>query len=323
MPVVIGPTIPLQRNAELGTTVSGTSATQPTTAPAAAAAFAQKLSAQSTRRVEATRTPISAAVAESAIADAYSKLTGSALSDSGRAILTAQWAHETGHGASMFNFNFGGIKGVGPSGMTVAQRTREGFGSTERQIVDNFRAYASVEEGAKDYVQLLLARYGSAVSAAERGDAASFVQGLKQKGYFTGDPAAYERSITSTARRIAGSSSALALENTPAEQGVRQPAAAASANLPSLEIESSHRRGMTGSLEIESSYRRGMTSSLAEWQREPMPSALLGLSNRSTSEASWDGIPDLSSVRALDMSDEVTRAALRIALADGDEKRRK
>lgn len=109
--------------------------------------------------------------------------------------MTAQWAHETGHGASMFNYNFGGIKGAGPGGLSVAQRTREGWGETERTITDNFRAYRTAEEGATDYVRLLVRRFPEAVESARAGDPQKFVRGLKARGYFTGNEAAYTRSI--------------------------------------------------------------------------------------------------------------------------------
>jgi hypothetical protein len=112
-------------------------------------------------------------------------------------VLTAQWAHETGNGASMFNYNFAGIKGSGPSGLSVAQRTHEGFGANERAITDNFRAYRTAEEGAGDYVRLLRARFPEAAEAAKNGDPVGFVHALKARGYFTGDEAAYTRSVVS------------------------------------------------------------------------------------------------------------------------------
>jgi hypothetical protein len=126
---------------------------------------------------------------------AWQNVTGEEPSEDTVRVLTAQWAHETGSGASMFNYNFGGIKGTGPSGLTVAQRTREGFGATERTIVDNFRAYRTAEEGAGDYVRLLQSRFPQAAEAAKNGDPRAFVHALKARGYFTGDEGAYTRSV--------------------------------------------------------------------------------------------------------------------------------
>jgi hypothetical protein len=42
---------------------------------------------------------------------------------------------------------------------------------------------------------LLTRRFPEAVAAARNGDPAGFVSGLKQRGYFTGDAAAYTRSV--------------------------------------------------------------------------------------------------------------------------------
>src|SRR5262249_34471766 len=99
---------------------------------------------------------------------------------------------------------FAGIKGAGPEGLSVAQHTREGYGASERRIVDNFRAYKTAEEGATDYVQLLSKRFPEAVQGAKQGDAGAFVRGLKSRGYFTGHEGAYLNSVASIASRYLG-----------------------------------------------------------------------------------------------------------------------
>jgi flagellum-specific peptidoglycan hydrolase FlgJ len=311
VPVALGPITSFAQQVDLG--ADGTVATRPASPPAApadttVAVFAQRLRSESARQVEARRTPLAAETAMQAIADAYTALTGATLSDSAKAILTAQWAHETGHGSAMYNFNFGGIKGVGPSGLTVAQRTREGYAQNERKIVDNFRAYANVEEGAQDYVRLLLSRYRSAVAAAQRGDSSGFVRGLKDKGYFTGDPVAYERSIVSIAKRAIGSSvelqstAAKADLETWAQQSPNPVSGGPASSLPGAR----HRIG----------------DPLAAWRLAPTPTALLDLSSDMRESRSLiDGLDQLTSVRALEMSDEVTRAALRIAMDDNTNRR--
>lgn len=141
------------------------------------------------------RTRLDAGQASAALARAYETVFGEAPPPETLKILTAQWAHETGHGASMFNYNFGGIKGQSAEGLSVAQRTREGWGETEKTIVDNFRAYRTAEDGATDYVRLLARRFPAALDAARAGDPEGFVRGLKAKNYFTGNEAAYTRSI--------------------------------------------------------------------------------------------------------------------------------
>jgi hypothetical protein len=154
--------------------------------------------------VPVVRTKLSAGEAQEALRAAWQNVTGEAPSDKTLALITAQWAHETGGGASMFNYNFAGIKGTGPSGLSVSQHTREGYGASERRIVDNFRAYRSAEEGATDYVQLLSKRFPDAVEGAKQGDPAAFVRGLKSRGYFTGHEGQYLTSVASIASRYLG-----------------------------------------------------------------------------------------------------------------------
>lgn len=172
-------------------------------AASAASAFDALLSArarptaQTPAIVPPARTRLDGTQASDALRSAWTHVTGEPPSEHTVAILTAQWAHETGNGASMYNYNFGGIKGTGPSGLSVSQRTKEGFGATEHTITDRFRAYRTAEEGATDYVKLLTQRFPEAVQAAKAGDPAGFVSGLKQRGYFTGDAGAYTRSVSS------------------------------------------------------------------------------------------------------------------------------
>ncbi|HEY0466060.1 MAG TPA: glucosaminidase domain-containing protein [Polyangiaceae bacterium] len=156
-----------------------------------------RATAQSPAIVPPVRTRLDGTQAADALRSAWTRVTGQPPSEHTVAILTAQWAHETGNGASMYNYNFGGIKGMGPSGLSVSQRTKEGFGASEHTITDRFRAYRTAEEGATDYVKLLSQRFPEAVQAAQTGDPAGFVAGLKQRGYFTGDPGAYTRSVSS------------------------------------------------------------------------------------------------------------------------------
>jgi hypothetical protein len=154
--------------------------------------------------VPVVRTKLSAGQAQEALRTAWERVTGEAPSAKTLALITAQWAHETGNGASMYNYNFAGIKGSSPDGLSVAQRTTEGYGDSERRIVDNFRAYRSAEDGATDYVRLLQRRFPDAVEGARQGDPQAFVRGLKARGYFTGHEGAYLNSVASIASRYLG-----------------------------------------------------------------------------------------------------------------------
>jgi hypothetical protein len=142
------------------------------------------------------RTPLTGGEAAKALEDAWRTVVGGTPDRSTVAVLAAHWAHETGRGQAMLNFNFAGLKGAGPSGLGAAYRTREGWGKTEVHAVDTFRAYRTADEGAKDYVALLARRYPRAVEAARAGDASGFVGALKERGYFTGNEAAYRRNVT-------------------------------------------------------------------------------------------------------------------------------
>jgi hypothetical protein len=132
------------------------------------------------------RTPLSGTEAAQAIESAWTSVIGAPPSRSTVAVLTAQWAHETGRGKSMLNYNFGGIKGTGPSGLSAAYGTKEGWGA---------------EEGAKDYIGFLARKFPKAIDAAKAGDPDTFVRALKERGYFTGNEAAYRTSVAALSAR--------------------------------------------------------------------------------------------------------------------------
>lgn len=273
---------------------------------AAGTRFAKALNAESVRWVRSERTPLTAGQAEVSISDAFREQTGRPLSAAGRAILTAQWAHETGHGASMFNYNFGGIKGASPMGLSVAQPTREGYANTERRIVDGFRAYPNASEGASDYVRLLRSRYSAALEAAERGDASGFVRELKVRGYFTGDPVAYERNIISVSSQILGGAS-------PASEQLN-------ATRPSpFEGSSTSRKGNGSRLDQSAAHALFDTVPLLE-ARE-LSATILGAHGLTSYEQGVSGTRELATTRALDMADQITRAALRIAFDEQENRR--
>jgi hypothetical protein len=168
---------------------------------AARAADAQAFTQALQHHVAPARTPLTGSQAADALQAAWQGAMGRAPSQNTLSILVGQWAHETGRGAAMLNYNFGGIKGSGPSGASTVYATHEGSGGSAVQIRDRFRAYDSPEQGASDYLSLLQRRYPDALQAAERGDPVGFVQALKARGYFTGDEAAYAKSVAGLARR--------------------------------------------------------------------------------------------------------------------------
>jgi hypothetical protein len=152
--------------------------------------------------VAPARTPLSGTEAASALRSAWTRVFGQAPTDGAVSLLVAQWAHETGSGASMFNYNFGGIKGASPAGLTTAYGTHEGSGAETQKVVAHFRAYRTAADGAEDYLRLLSDRFPSALQAARGGDAPGFVHALKRAGYFTDSEDTYARSVCALAERV-------------------------------------------------------------------------------------------------------------------------
>lgn len=151
--------------------------------------------------VQPERTPISGSRAARELTRAWKKAMQQPPSADVVLILTSHWAHETHGGRSMFNYNFGGIKGHGPDGMSCIREAHEGSGYHVRALRDRFRAYPSAKEGAEDYLSLLIRKYPQAIDALQRGDVADFVNALKRGGYFTGSEADYSRSLSELAIR--------------------------------------------------------------------------------------------------------------------------
>lgn len=146
--------------------------------------------------------------------------------------LLAQWALETGRGASCVAWNFAGIKSApndGRSWAFVATKERlpkalaeqwlrvstqaapvslvkiEGGHYVVQVYPDHpacrFRAYATIDAGAADYLRLLREKYSSAWDALSDPDA--FARRLKALGYYTANPNVYAASLVSLSREYA------------------------------------------------------------------------------------------------------------------------
>jgi flagellar protein FlgJ len=160
------------------------------------------------REVASRATPTAPASYRAALARAYREVTGKTPTSATLDVLSAHVAHETGRGERMFNFNFGGIKGAGPSGLTARYRTHEYLDGKKVSLVDGFRAYKNIDEGATDYLRLLEKRYGSAFRAAAEGDVDGFAAALKSKGYYTAPAAGYAAALRSLAKEEPSTTSA-------------------------------------------------------------------------------------------------------------------
>lgn len=148
------------------------------------------------------RTVISPADAMDAIADAYEAVVGGEIPARLLLALTAQSALETARWRSMWNFNFGNIRGEGDAGWTSfeAGEIVDGKEVILPPGVDNkFAAYSGRLAGARAFVGFLCTashppapnRFQGAIDAAMRGDLAGYVHGLKAGGYFTANEGTY------------------------------------------------------------------------------------------------------------------------------------
>lgn len=157
--------------------------------------------ARPAKAVPPQRTALAPSEIRAALARAHQQLHGKAIDPERLGVLTAQVCHETGFGASMYNFNFGGIKGTSPEGLTARCRTKEVLGGEVKSIVDGFRAYSSADRGAADYLSFVERRYDRAWQAAGDGDVNGFVHALKAKGYFTADESGYAAAVRNVLAR--------------------------------------------------------------------------------------------------------------------------
>ena len=119
----------------------------------------------------------------------------------GRAVdvLAAQVSLETAHGSAMYNNNFGGIKGASPRGETANYMTHEVLGGQDVTLQQGFRAYQSIDEGARDYVHVLQTRFPQAYAQAVTGNVDGFAHALKQSHYFTASETQYAAGLRAAA----------------------------------------------------------------------------------------------------------------------------
>jgi hypothetical protein len=136
------------------------------------------------------RTSVPMPEVEAALARAYTRATGSPPSPPMLKSLAAQASLETGSGQAMYNFNFGGVKGASPEGLTANCLTHEVVG--EKDVVRQaFRAYSSLDAGADDYVRTMVSRFSGSMQAAGSGNLDAFAHALKQAGYYTASETDY------------------------------------------------------------------------------------------------------------------------------------
>lgn len=143
-------------------------------------------------------------------------------------VLVAQWALETGWGASMWCYNLGNAKHSNGDGrdwcffecgeelalasanrLQATDPARVVFravykrGTTDMASVrflgehpyNAFRAYRTLTAGATDYLAMMHKRFAPSWPAVIAGDPARFSHAIRQQGYYTADEGSYTRAI--------------------------------------------------------------------------------------------------------------------------------
>jgi hypothetical protein len=174
-------------------------------------------------------TPLTTAQAMLALRVAYAMVDGEHASPECLAIHTAQSALEAARWKSLHNFCFTNAKaGTTYQGLFSCYRCNEklkdgwhwyvpegelvgAFGTPLKTaplpVPDGhpqtrFRAFANINAGALDHMQLVKRKWPEAWTAARGGDVAGFVHGLKMRTFFTADEAPYLKGVASMMREF-------------------------------------------------------------------------------------------------------------------------
>jgi hypothetical protein len=169
------------------------------------------------REVQARRTPASMGVIRAALGRAVAAATGRPANARAVDVLAAQVSLETAHGSAMYNYNFGGIKGASPDGETARYLTHEVLGGHDVTLEQGFRAYGSIDEGARDYIAVLRTRFPQAYAQAVTGNVDGFAHALKQSHYFTASEADYAAGLRASAGPSTGEIEPSPLEPVPTD----------------------------------------------------------------------------------------------------------
>lgn len=138
------------------------------------------------RQQSPVRTVISPEQVYFALRDAWQRQLGEQPERASLLTLLSQWSLETANGARCMNYNLGGIKHVpGDDHDWTEYLTTEFFGGNSRRMMQPFRSYPTLEDGAADYLDLLRKRFAAAWPAVVLGHVTDFAHLLKLQGYYT------------------------------------------------------------------------------------------------------------------------------------------
>lgn len=146
-------------------------------------------------------TAVTPAQVYAALRDACAPVLGTSLARESLLVLLSQWACETARGKAMHRFNLGNIKHVPGDGHDYSQfRCDEIIGGKTVWFDPpnpgcSFRAYATLDAGAVDYLTLLHKHFAGAWPDVVKGDTLDFAKDLYAEHYFTASPALYAASL--------------------------------------------------------------------------------------------------------------------------------
>ena len=182
--------------------------------------------------VPPVRTQVSPLELQQALAIRLTEALGHEPSEHALIALVAMSAFETGRWKSCWNYNLGNVKATEtwPGQYTCLRRVREVIRGVERwfspegetagedgPVIDErytlppghpatrFVAFSSLDQGASAWVEKLLKRYRGPVEDLLAGASTdTFIAGLKNLNYFTGDLDAYQSQVASLYREFGG-----------------------------------------------------------------------------------------------------------------------
>lgn len=153
------------------------------------------------KEVQRIRTEVSETQMVQAIMGAWNDLFHTVPTKEQVSLIMAQNALETGGRKSMWNNNVGNIKAStdGPYDYFYLRGPEQTAPGKWEQLRMTFRAYPTLEDGVKDYLNLLSKnkRYASAWAHIQTPNPSAFSKALKEGGYYTGNESDYTKHVSS------------------------------------------------------------------------------------------------------------------------------
>lgn len=153
--------------------------------------------------VEDLVTPVTPSDFFAALRTAWIEQFGSEPARVSLLVLMAQSGLETGLWRKLHRFNFGNAKSPpgDPHRYTMYSCSEIDHGVETVYHPPNpicrFRAYETIDEGMRDYLDLLSVRFRPAWAAVRAGDPAAFVESLSAQHYFTASVVSYKAAVVS------------------------------------------------------------------------------------------------------------------------------